>query len=198
MNTHLRLASATDAARIADIYAPHVLERSTSFELQAPDAQQMAERIDKVGRQWPWLVWCDERGLVQAYAYASAYAERVCYQWSTTVSVYVAPGLQRGGVARQLYDCLFEVLRRQGVVNAFAGITLPNDASLGLHRALGFQDVGVYRNAGFKLGAWHDVIWLGLGLQDPPLQPPAAPRPLPRLLADGALQDLLGRTTSGP
>lgn len=183
----IRLARADDAARIAALYAPAVSDRPTSFELTPPDTAEMAGRIDKVLRQWPWLVWCDEAG-VQGYAYASAYAERICYQWSVTVSVYVADGLQRGGVGRALYTRLFDILRRQGAVNAFAGITLPNDASVGLHRSMGFEPVGVYPRAGYKLGAWHDVAWMGLALRlPPPGEVPAPPRALPALLAEGAL-----------
>jgi phosphinothricin acetyltransferase len=186
----IRLARADDAERIAELYSPYVTRHATSFELVPPDTAAMADRIDKVQQRWPWLVWADEHG-VQAYAYASAYAERVCYQWSVTVSVYVADTCKRGGVGRALYGRLFEVLLRQGAYNAFAGITLPNDASVGLHRAMGFEPVGVYPRAGFKLGAWHDVAWMGRALRQPaPGEAPAEPRALPDLLAAGELADL--------
>lgn len=185
----IRLARADDAARIAALYAPHVRERPTSFELEPPDAATMAGRIAAVLRQWPWLVW-DEGGGAIAYAYASAHAERIAYQWSVNVSVYVDAAHQRRGLGRALYLRLFEILRAQGVYSAFAGITLPNAGSVGLHAALGFEPVGVFRNAGYKLGAWHDVAWMGLALRQPEAGaepgPPIALPELPRGAIDGA------------
>ncbi len=185
----IRLARAEDAARIAAIYTPHVQERPTSFELEPPDAATMADRIAAVLRQWPWLVWDEGQGAV-AYAYASAHAERIAYQWSVNVSVYVDAAHQRRGLGRALYLRLFEILRAQGAYSAFAGITLPNAGSVGLHAALGFEPVGVFRNAGYKLGAWHDVAWMGLALREPgpriaPGVPIALPA-LPRALIDGS------------
>ena len=177
----IRLAHSEDAPRIAAIYAPHVSERPTSFELDPPDAAAMAGRIAAVLRQWPWLVWDEGDGAI-AYAYASAHAERIAYQWSVNVSVYVDAAQQRRGLGRALYLRLFEILRAQGVYSAFAGITLPNAASVGLHGALGFQHVGVFRNAGYKLGAWHDVAWMGLALRQPDAgTAPTAPLALPEL-----------------
>lgn len=183
----IRLARASDAPRIAEIYAPHVTDRPTSFEMDPPDATTMAGRIAAVLRQWPWLVWDDGAGAI-AYAYASAHAERIAYQWSVNVSVYVDAAQQRRGLGRALYVRLFEILRAQGAYSAFAGITLPNAASVGLHAALGFEHVGVFRNAGHKLGAWHDVAWMGLALRQPDGNAaPARPRPLPELIAEGVI-----------
>ena len=181
----IRLAREDDAARIAAIYAPHVTDRPTSFELDPPDAAAMAGRIAAVLRQWPWLVW-DEGGGAVAYAYASAHAERIAYRWSVNVSVYVDASHQRRGLARALYGRLFQILRAQGAYSAFAGITLPNAGSVGLHTALGFEPVGVFKNAGHKLGAWHDVAWMGLALRQPQGgADPAPPIALPDLPPGG-------------
>lgn len=162
----IRPAQARDAAALAEIYAPSVLHRPTSFELRAPDAAEMAARLAKVTAMWPWLV-AEEGGEVLGYCYAGAFAEREAYRWSVTVSAYVRDGMHRRGIGRQLYTVLFDLLRRQGAVSAFAGITLPNEASVGLHRAMGFEPVGVYPRVGFKLGRWHDVGWYGLALRVP-------------------------------
>ena len=172
MELTIRPAEAHDAATLAEIYAPSVLERPTSFELRAPDTAEMAARLASVTAAWPWLV-AEADGAVQGYCYASAFAEREAYRWSVTVSAYVREGWHRRGVGRQMYAVLFDLLRRQGAVNAFAGITLPNDASVALHRAMGFEPVGVYPRVGFKLGCWHDVGWFGLVLR--PLSPEEAP-----------------------
>src|SRR5207245_8284325 len=110
-------------------------------------------------------------------AYASAHRSRAAYQWCVEVSVYVDPQAHRRGVGRALYEALFELLRRQGFVNAYAGITLPNPASMGLHQSLGFVSVGIFRRIGFKFDRWHDVAWLHFRLaEDPrPLQNPLPP-----------------------
>lgn len=177
MDLILRPAEARDAASLAAIYAPSVLERATSFELRAPDAAEMALRLASVTASWPWLV-AEDDAAVQGYCYASAFADREAYRWSVSVSAYVREGWHRRGIGRSMYTALFELLRRQGAVNAFAGITLPNDASVGLHRSLGFEPVGVYPRAGFKLGRWHDVGWFGLALRR--LAPDEAPGELVR------------------
>lgn len=187
----IRLATTDDAAACAAIYAPAVTERATSFELVSPDGAEMAARIAKVLRRTPWLV-ADEDGTVIGYAYAGAHKERAAYQWSVDVSAYVAPSAHRRGVARAMYTTLFELLRRQRFQNAYAGVALPNPPSEGLHRAMGFEPVGVYRRIGYKLGAWHDVAWfsLSLGAHEPD---PPKPIPLPEALRDPAFARLLDR-----
>ena len=72
---------------------------------------------------------------------------------------------------RALYTSLFALLKLQGFYNALAGTTLPNPGSIGLHQAMGFQPVGVYRHIGFKCGAWHDVAWWQLVLREPGSDP---------------------------
>lgn len=153
----LRLATPHDAAEIAGIYAPIVEQTWISFEVDAPDADEIARRITAIQAHWPWLV-ADDGGIL-GYAYACEHRTRAAYRWSVDVSVYVAERARRRGVAHRLYEALFAILIRQGFYNAFAGVTLPNEPSLRLHRALGFEPVGVYRDVGYKLGAWHDVSW---------------------------------------
>jgi len=178
--TSLRLARGGDAAAVAAIYAPVVETTAISFETEPPTAEEMGRRIDKTLARWPWLV-CDRAGEVLGYAYASGHRERVAYQWSVDVSVYVHPRAHRSGVGRALYTSLVRLLALQGFYNAYAGITLPNAASVGLHEAIGFRPVGIYRQVGFKLGAWHDVGWWSLALQ-PAAGPPAPPVDLPALV----------------
>jgi len=161
----IRLAGPGDAAQVAAIYAPHVTGASTSFEYAPPDAAEMAARIASTLAYTPYLV-LDTAGEVLGFAYASKHRERAAYQWSVDVSVYVHERAQRRGVGRALYESLFALLRLQGFYAAHAGITLPNPASVGLHEALGFRPVGVYRSVGFKRGAWHDVGWWQLPLRE--------------------------------
>jgi len=164
-----------DAAACAAIYAPHVEGSAVSFEERAPDAATLAARIERYGRSHAWLV-AERGGEVVGYAYATAFNERPAYRWSASVSVYVAADARGEGVGRTLYEALFERLRERGFRMACAGITLPNEASLGLHEALGFERTGVNREIGFKQGAWHDVGWFQLELTAAPDGPPPEPR----------------------
>jgi phosphinothricin acetyltransferase len=149
---------ARDAAACAAIYAPHVREGAASFEESVPTADAMARRIATVSRTHPWLV-AERDGAIAGYAYATAHHERAAYRWAANVAVYVDARRYRGGVGRELYEGLLPLLARQKLHVACAGITLPNDASVGLHEALGFELVGVYRSIGFKGGTWRDVGW---------------------------------------
>ena len=175
----LRLARPDDAAGVRAIYGPFC-DTPVSFEATPPTIDEVRQRIVKTLDRFPWLVAADDNSIL-GYAYARPFRDRVAYQWSTEVSVYVDPARQRGGVGRALYTALFRVLVLQGYANAYAGVTLPNAASVGLHEALGFTPVGVYRRAGYKLGAWHDVGFWQLELRPPPADP-APPVPLPALL----------------
>jgi L-amino acid N-acyltransferase YncA len=167
---------ARDAAACAAIYASYVLESAVSFEEVAPSAAGMGERIERTSATHPWLV-AERAGAVVGYAYASQHRERAAYRWACDVAVYVARDHQRRGVGRALYEALLERLRAQRIHVACAGITLPNDASVRLHEALGFEPVGVYRAIGFKAGAWRDVGWWQLRLLPTDDAPP--PEPLP-------------------
>ncbi len=187
--TTIRLVTETDAPALVAIYAPYVHETAISFELEPPDEAEMRARISKVLPTFPWLV-CEHDGQIAGYAYGSKYRERPAYQWSVEVTVYVQRSLHRSGVGRALYTSLFAALRLQGFVSAFAGIALPNDASIGVHRALGFEPIGVYRTVGYKLGKWHDVAWMGLALQTPPAAP-TPPQPLAAVMGSTAWQAAL-------
>ena len=174
----IRIARAEDAAEVAAIYAPFVTDSATSFEYSPPDAAEMAARIASALAYAPYLV-SEARDGILGFAYASKHRDRAAYQWSVDVSVYIHERARRQGVGRALYTSLFALLRLQGFYTAHAGISLPNPASVGLHEALGFQPVGVYRSVGFKRGAWHDVGWWQLALRERT----GTPDP-PRSLAD--------------
>jgi len=146
-----------DAAAIAAIYAPYVTETSVSFEEVAPTAAQFEGLVQRTTRAYPWLVLEDGDGQIAGYAYASQHRARAAYRWSADVAIYVDPAHQRRGAGRRLYEALLELLGRQGVRVACAGITMPNDASLALHRSCGFEYVGTYRAIGWKGGEWRDV-----------------------------------------
>ena len=172
-----------DAAEVAAIYRPSVEGGRASFEEDPPNSAEMAHRMRRTLARTPWLV-AKADGVVVGYAYAGAHQERPGYRWAVNISVYVAEGARGEGIGRRLYDELLRILRRQGFVNVYAGITLPNPASVALHEAIGMRHIGVYERVGFKLGAWHDVAWYGLRLTGPEGTPPE-PIPLPDLSARG-------------
>lgn len=176
MTDRIRLATEADAAAVARIYAPFCESTAVSFETSAPSSEEMASRIRAVVAQWPWLV-LEDRGNVAGYAYATKHRDRAAYMWAVDTAIYIDDGHRGRGVGRALYMALFDLLRVQGYFKACAGITLPNPASVGLHTAVGFIEVGVYRGIGYKNGAWHDVGWYELALQ-PERDNPALPKPI--------------------
>jgi L-amino acid N-acyltransferase YncA len=175
----LRFAAAGDAAAIAAIYAPIVEHTAISFETEAPDDTEIRARIAAMPADKPYIVAVLD-GRVAGYAYASGVRGRAAYRFGVEVTVYVAEHARRRGVGRRLYCGLFALLERQGYRRAFAGIALPNEASVALHESVGFTSAGVWHAAGFKFGRWHDVgFWeRALGPLD---VPNADPYPLTEL-----------------
>lgn len=170
MTPTIRLAFTDDAAAVASIYGPFCESTAVSFEYAPPSTDEIANRIRTITARLPWLVLDDNR-VVAGYAYASSHRERAAYGWSVDTAVYVSPIHRRSGVGRALYTTLFQLLRLQGYFKAYAGITLPNSASTGLHEAAGFRLVGVYQGVGYKHGVWHDVAWHQIALQSERLNP---------------------------
>ena len=163
----IRAAVTDDAVRIAAIYAPYVERTAVSFEYIAPPADDVARRIEKCLTRWQWLV-AEIDGQVAGYAYGSQHRERPAYRWSVEVSAYVDSRYQRRGIGAALYAALLDDLARKGFCHAFAGITLPNAASVGLHTHMGFSPIGVFASIGWKFGQWHDVAWFQRKLRDRP------------------------------
>ncbi|MCV2491141.1 GNAT family N-acetyltransferase [Geodermatophilus sp. YIM 151500] len=170
----VRDATEDDAAACAAIYAPYVTGTVITFESVPPTAEEMAGRIARARRTHAWLVLEDD-GRVVGYAYGGPYKERAAYRWSCEVSVYLETDRRRGGGGRALYTALLDRLAERGYRTVVAGMALPNEASVGLHRAMGFQPVGTWRRIGWKHGAWHDVTWVQRAI-GPDDAPPVGPR----------------------
>jgi len=169
----VRDAAESDAAACAAIYGPYVLETAVSFEVDPPTPEQMARRISQARDRHAWLV-LEIDGMVAGYAYGRPFAERPAYRWSCEVSIYLERDRQRSGGGRLLYEALLTRLADRGYRRAMAGMALPNEGSVGFHRALGFEPVGVYHRVGWKNGSWHDVAWMQrtiLDASDPPAEP---------------------------
>ena len=167
MAMHIRLCDPErDAAGVAEIYGAAVRDSVASFEVTAPDDDEMAGRMRTILQRTPWLVAADDEQIL-GYAYAGMHRERAAYRWSVDVTAYIREGHRGRRIGRSLYDRLLPLLRQQGFANAYAGITLPNPASEALHASLGMQLIGVYPRVGWKFGAWHDVSWYGMRLGEP-------------------------------
>lgn len=169
----IRLAGAADAAAIADIYRPYVEKTRISFEEVAPDVAEMAQRMSNP--LYPWFVAEQDRRVV-AFANSSAFRARHAYRWTVEVGLYIEPEAKRRGIGRALFSALLDLLTKQGFVSAIGAIALPNEASVGIHEALGFVHTGTYAHVGYKLGEWADV---GLWQKDlaPRVDSPSEPRP---------------------
>lgn len=161
----IRLARKNDAAGMLEIYGPIVEKTATSFETEIPSLIEFQERIESYGSKSPWLV-AETDGKVVGYAYATDHRSRRSYQWNQEVTVYVHHDFRKQGIARKLYLLLLDILQAMNYCKAIAVITLPNDASIGFHRSLGFRHIGEMRNIGYKLGKWHATSWWDLDLHN--------------------------------
>lgn len=178
-----------DARACLDIYAPFVTDSPASFEDQPPSVAEYRRRMRQIERTHAYLLAEDDNQVV-GFAYAGPYRARAAYRWSTELTIYIDRRFHRRGVGRALYTQLFELLERQGFRIALAGVAIPNPGSVGLHRALGFEEVGLYRQVGWKLGDWRDVLWLArrLGGAGDRERKPRAPGPPVRLPAPVELE----------
>lgn len=170
---NIRPASFSDISTITRIYAHAVTTGTASFELDPPDQGEMTRRMRAVlDGGFPYLV-AEVDGTVVGYAYASSYRTRPAYRFTVEDSVYVAPQAQRRGVGRALLISLVEACAALGFRQMIAVIGDSNQAaSIGLHRACGFEHVGNLRNIGWKFDRWLDTPLmqraLGAGATTPP------------------------------
>lgn len=159
----IRPAVPADAAAIAAIYAHYVQTTAITFATKAPTEADYAARI--ADTRYPFFV-AEEDGAVVGFVYAAAFRTKEAYRWDVELTIYLAPGHAGHGLGRALMDACLARLRAQGYLNVYSCITLPNASSVGLHRAFGFDELGVFPKTGYKLGRWHDVVWMGKCLGD--------------------------------
>lgn len=164
-NFTIRLIKENDASSVLDIYKPYVLGTAITFEYNVPTLEEYLERIKVNTSEYPWLV-CIQNEKIIGYAYASKFRYKTAYQWSPESTIYLSPEVHGKGIASVLYRTLFAILNLQGYFNVYAGVAIPNPKSESLHLALGFKEIGVFQNIGYKLGKWHDTRWFQLKLKE--------------------------------
>ncbi|MDR0346796.1 MAG: GNAT family N-acetyltransferase [Coriobacteriales bacterium] len=173
----IRVAQPEDAQAILDIYAPYVIDTAITFVSTVPTVDEIRRKMLEIERDYPYLVCTVGKNLV-GFAYASSARPHEAYRWNAELSVYIDPGYQGRGIATALYTALFQILKGQGFYNLYAVITLPNEASVALHKHFGFKELAIHRADGYKMGAWRDVLWMLYrieGAADPELHGPPTP-----------------------
>ena len=159
MKPVIRLVKPDDSEAILRIYAPYVRNTTISFETEVPSVFEFAGRIAETGSRFPYLVLTDSEAVV-GFAYAANHNVRRAYRFDANLSLYLDPAYQGSGIAALFYSCFLDILRTLGYYTVYAIIALPNDRSVRFHQKFGFSCVGTFRNAGYKLGEWHDVLWM--------------------------------------
>ena len=171
----VRAATPQDAEQLLEIYTPFVISEdcsvsNVSFELTAPSLAEFRQRIVDISSKYPYLVG-EKDGQILGFVYCHPYRERLAYQWSVEVTIYLAPAGQGKGLGRLLYETMEKLLCLQGVTMAYSCITVGNDHSIKMHEALGYRLIGTFSKSGCKNGQWLDTVWLEKQLQPCPKQP---------------------------
>ena len=160
-NIKIRDVLPEDAERIQEIYSPYVADTVISFEITVPDKSEMKKRIKKLlANAFPYIVAENETGTVVGYAYADKFGEREAYRYSFIVSIYLDMEVQSRGIGQKLYDELEKRMKKMGIVQVLSAITGKNEKSLKFHEKNGFTKIGHFPNVGYKMGEWHDIIWM--------------------------------------
>ena len=154
----IRTVQTLDAQSIADIYNYYITHTYITFEQDPVSAQEITTRIEEtLAQQLPYLVIEDEQGELLGYAYASKWKGRCAYRFAVEVTIYLSPQATGKGCGFTLYQALFDSLKRLGYHTAIAGISLPNDASVALHKKMGMEQVAHFKQVGYKFEKWIDV-----------------------------------------
>lgn len=162
MNNHelmIRMAELKDAEEILEIYAPYVTDTAITFDYEVPTLEEFQGRMINTMKMYPYLVAVYE-GKIVGYCYVSQFKNKDAYDWSVESTVYVRRDFKGKGTGRTLYAKLEEILKMQHILNVNACITYPHTESIAFHEKLGYQTVAHFHQCGYKLGVWHDMVWM--------------------------------------
>jgi len=159
-----RPATEQDLASIKAIYDHEVLTGIATFDTEPPPLEKWAKQLSST-EPGEHLLVAERDGAIAGYAYSTTYRPRLAYARTRETSVYLTPGAVGQGLGRALYDDLLTRIRADGIHVALGVIALPNPASEALHRAFGFERVGVLPEVGHKFGRWIDTAFWSLRLE---------------------------------
>lgn len=171
---NIRRATPADAPAIASIYSWYARHTAITFATEGPTVAEFEHKI--LDARYPFLA-AEENGAVFGFAYAGEFRTKEAYRWDVELTIYLRPGCEGRGAGRLLMEECLRILTAQGYLNAYSCITIPNERSVGLHERCGFESLGVFPRTGYKLGKWHDVVWLWKQLT-PAADEPAEPKRL--------------------
>ena len=154
----IRSVTPSDAEAIAGIYRYYVEHTTVTFDEEPPAAEAIRKGIERIGKEWPYLV-AELDGVVAGYCYVHPWKEKVAYQRTLETTVYIRHGLTSGGIGRRLMERLIAGCRSMGSVHSLiACITAEHEGSRRFHASLGFEEVAMFREVGFKFGRYLDVV----------------------------------------
>lgn len=185
----IRLINTSDAAAALAVYASYVLTTAYTFEYEVPTVGDFKKKIEKLTAQHPWLV-CEYNGEMIGYAYGSTQHERPGYRWTTETTIYMKQDFHGKGIARILYTALFDILKLQGYYTVYANVLSTNTRSCKFHKSMGFEEIGIYRNIGYKLGQWQSNLGMQYFLQEHIAEPPT-PKSITTLIDAIEIENIL-------
>lgn len=156
---NIRIVNLEDSKELVSIYKYYVENTAITFEYDVPSIEEFSKRIKDTLRKYPYLV-AEENNKIYGYAYASAFKSRQAYDWAVETSIYVKNGDSRHGVGTLLYNELEKYLKMQNIINVNACIAYPNEKSEEFHKKFGYKTIAHFTKCGYKLGKWHDMIWM--------------------------------------
>ena len=155
---NIRNVKLEDSEKLVEIYKYYVEKTAITFDYEVPTVEEFRKKIEKTKESFPYLV-IEENDEIVGYAYASKFHERIAYQWTVEISIYLAHNSKAKGFGRKLYLELEKILKKQEVKTITACITFPGEGSVQFHEKLGFKKVAHFEKVGYKLKQWHDVVW---------------------------------------
>lgn len=155
----IRLAKPEDAPDIVAIYNYYISQTTATFNTQARSQEKYREYIERIGRQYPWLV-VEQADEIIGYAFAHEERAIDAYAWNVELAIFLKKDVTAVGLGTRLMEVLLDILSYAGYKNAYSVISSSNDASFALHEKFGFELVGTHTRTGFKQGEWRDTTWL--------------------------------------
>ncbi|MCW3124362.1 MAG: phosphinothricin acetyltransferase [Bacteroidetes bacterium] len=193
MDVHIRLITEADYPQVLAVYAPYALHTAITFEYDVPSLDEFSQRLRTISHLYPILV-CEVEGTVAAYCYGSMHRFKTAYQWSVESTIYISEAYQNKGLGSILYSCLFDILRLQGFINVYAGVSVPRGQSDKFHHRFGFKELCVFEKIGYKHDQWHDLKWFEYGLSNH-IDDPSAPVPIQTMQDNETVLEILDRET---